>query len=211
MGPTPSTSKHRTLETWPTQRPTRNPLPPPAPPPLPKVLNAGCLSYLDLERHPDVIAASKAALDEFGTSITNSRAVCGSCPIHTQVRRRGACGGGVGLAPLGSSSLVGINLLSEWPAIPPAANHEQHAPARCTPLASPPLTPCQHPRRAAQLEAEVADFLAKEAPVLFPSGWTACMAAVKGIARQGDLVLIDAAAHDCLRTGARLSRATVVK
>ncbi|KAI8465371.1 MAG: hypothetical protein J3K34DRAFT_87789 [Monoraphidium minutum] len=52
-----------------------------------EVLNAGCLSYLGIERHPEVIAASKAALDDYGTSVTNSRAVCGSCPIHTQVRR----------------------------------------------------------------------------------------------------------------------------
>ncbi|KAI8465370.1 MAG: pyridoxal phosphate-dependent transferase [Monoraphidium minutum] len=57
----------------------------------------------------------------------------------------------------------------------------------------------------------MAAFLQKDACVLFPSGWTACMAAVKGVARQGDLILMDAAAHDCLRTGARLSRATVVK
>jgi len=48
-------------------------------------LNAASLSYLGLEREPEVIEAVKSALDIYGTSVTNSRAVCGSCPLHVEV------------------------------------------------------------------------------------------------------------------------------
>lgn len=37
------------------------------------------------------------------------------------------------------------------------------------------------------------------------------MSAVKSLARKGDVIFMDSAAHDCLRTGARLSRAKVIK
>lgn len=52
-----------------------------------EVLNAGSLSYLGLDKDPEVIQAVKEALDEYGTSVTNSRAVCGRCPLHVQVSR----------------------------------------------------------------------------------------------------------------------------
>lgn len=62
-----------------------------------------------------------------------------------------------------------------------------------------------------QLEGEIASFLEKEAGVVFPSSWMACMAAVKALATKGDVVFMDGASYESLGTGARDSRAKVVK
>lgn len=62
-----------------------------------------------------------------------------------------------------------------------------------------------------QLEREIASFLEKEAGVIFPSGWMACMAPLKALATKGDVIFIDEASHDSFKTGARDSRAKVIK
>lgn len=49
------------------------------------VINAASLSYLALEREPAVIQSVKTALDLYGTTMSSSRAFCGSCPLHVQV------------------------------------------------------------------------------------------------------------------------------
>lgn len=49
------------------------------------VINAASLSYLALEREPAVIQTVKDALDLHGTTVSSSRAICGSCPLHIKV------------------------------------------------------------------------------------------------------------------------------
>jgi 8-amino-7-oxononanoate synthase len=47
------------------------------------VIMAGSNNYLGLTRHPEVIAASKRAIDEFGTSCSGSRFLNGTLVLHT--------------------------------------------------------------------------------------------------------------------------------
>ncbi len=59
------------------------------------------------------------------------------------------------------------------------------------------------------LEERLADFLRLEEVVLMPSGWAAGYGAIRALMREGDHVLIDAEAHDCLQEGAAASGAMV--
>lgn len=50
-------------------------------------LNFAWCDYLGLSQHPDLIAASKAAIDQFGTSVSASRMVSGDTPLHRELER----------------------------------------------------------------------------------------------------------------------------
>ena len=51
------------------------------------VLNFAWCDYLGLSKHPDLIAASKAAIDAYGTSVSASRMVSGDTPLHRQLEQ----------------------------------------------------------------------------------------------------------------------------
>ncbi len=51
------------------------------------VLNFAWCDYLGLSGHPDLIKAAKAAIDEFGTSISASRMVSGDTQLHRDLER----------------------------------------------------------------------------------------------------------------------------
>jgi 8-amino-7-oxononanoate synthase len=51
------------------------------------VLNFAWCDYLGLSRHPELIAASKAAIDAYGTSVSASRMVSGDTPLHRELER----------------------------------------------------------------------------------------------------------------------------
>ena len=53
-----------------------------------------------------------------------------------------------------------------------------------------------------QLEAELAEALAVEHVLLFPTGWSAGYAAIKGLMRPKDHIILDRFAHNCLANGA---------
>lgn len=53
-----------------------------------EVINFASYDYLGLNGHPAVAAAAKAAIDEFGTSVSASRLVAGERPFHTALERR---------------------------------------------------------------------------------------------------------------------------
>src|SRR3990167_311190 len=52
-----------------------------------KIIMLGSNNYLGLTTHPEVQRAAKAAIDEFGTSLTGSRFVNGSCILHEQLEK----------------------------------------------------------------------------------------------------------------------------
>jgi len=60
------------------------------------------------------------------------------------------------------------------------------------------------------LEKRLAKFLYKEAALVFSSGYLACMSCVSGIARKGDVLLMDKLCHASLKAGAKLSGAKIV-
>jgi 7-keto-8-aminopelargonate synthetase-like enzyme len=60
------------------------------------------------------------------------------------------------------------------------------------------------------LEKRLSGFFKKEASLVFSSGYLACMSCVAGIARKGDLLLMDKLCHASLKAGAKLSSAHVV-
>lgn len=60
------------------------------------------------------------------------------------------------------------------------------------------------------LEAKISKFLNKEAALVFSSGFLACMSTISGIARKGDLLLMDKLNHASLKTGAKTCSASVV-
>ena len=60
------------------------------------------------------------------------------------------------------------------------------------------------------LEVRLSKFLKKEASLVFSAGFLACMSAICGYARNGDLLLMDKLCHSSLKTGAKLSGATIV-
>ncbi|KAB2940413.1 MAG: aminotransferase class I/II-fold pyridoxal phosphate-dependent enzyme [Hyphomicrobium sp.] len=51
------------------------------------VLNFAWCDYLGLSKHPDLIAASKAAIDAYGTSVSASRMVSGDTPLHRELEQ----------------------------------------------------------------------------------------------------------------------------
>jgi 8-amino-7-oxononanoate synthase len=61
-----------------------------------------------------------------------------------------------------------------------------------------------------QFEARLARFKGTEAAVIFGSGYLANIGIVPALVGTGDLVLVDAFAHSCLLSGARLSGAELV-
>ncbi len=54
-----------------------------------------------------------------------------------------------------------------------------------------------------RLEEEISDFLNGRSTILYPTGWSAGFAAVQGIIRPDDHVVMDVLAHSCLQEGAR--------
>jgi 8-amino-7-oxononanoate synthase len=46
------------------------------------VLNFAWCDYLGLSQHPELIAAAKAAVDQYGTTVSASRMVSGDTPVH---------------------------------------------------------------------------------------------------------------------------------
>ena len=51
------------------------------------VLNFAWCDYLGLSQHPDLIEASKAAIDTYGTSISACRMVSGDTPLHRELEQ----------------------------------------------------------------------------------------------------------------------------
>jgi 8-amino-7-oxononanoate synthase len=51
------------------------------------VMNFAWCDYLALSQHPDLIAAAKAAIDHYGTTISASRMVSGDTPMHRELER----------------------------------------------------------------------------------------------------------------------------
>jgi len=54
-----------------------------------------------------------------------------------------------------------------------------------------------------KLEQAISEFIHGREIVLYPTGWSAGFAAVQGIVRPGDHVVMDVLAHSCLQEGAR--------
>jgi 8-amino-7-oxononanoate synthase len=51
------------------------------------VLNFAWCDYLGLSQHPELIAAAKAAMDLYGTSVSASRMVSGDTPVHRDLEK----------------------------------------------------------------------------------------------------------------------------
>lgn len=51
------------------------------------VLNFAWCDYLGLSQHPELIEASKAAIDTYGTSVSASRMVSGDTPLHRELEQ----------------------------------------------------------------------------------------------------------------------------
>lgn len=58
---------------------------------------------------------------------------------------------------------------------------------------------------AEALAGQLADWLGQEHCIIFPTGWAAGYAAVRGLMRKADHVVVDRLAHNCLREGALAS------
>ena len=50
-------------------------------------INFAWCDYLGLSKHPDLLAAAKAAIDEYGTCMSASRMVAGDAPLHRQLEQ----------------------------------------------------------------------------------------------------------------------------
>lgn len=57
-------------------------------------------------------------------------------------------------------------------------------------------------RLSLELEQVIAQFLRREHTVLYPTGWSAGFAAVQGLVRPDDHVLMDVLSHSCMQEGA---------
>ena len=57
-------------------------------PPPGDVLNFCANNYLGLADHPEVVAAAKRALDDWGFGMASVRFICGTQTQHTQLERR---------------------------------------------------------------------------------------------------------------------------
>ena len=55
------------------------------------LLNFSSYNYLGLNGHPAVVAAAKAAIDRYGTSVSASRIVSGERPLHRELEAALAC------------------------------------------------------------------------------------------------------------------------
>lgn len=64
-------------------------------------------------------------------------------------------------------------------------------------------------RPVEQLAQCLTDWLGQEHCIIFPTGWAAGYAAVRGLMRKADFVVIDKLAHNCLREGALASGAGI--
>src|SRR5262249_60897017 len=53
-----------------------------------KVLNFCANNYLGLSSHPEVLAASKRALDEYGYGMSSGRFICGTQDQHPQLGKK---------------------------------------------------------------------------------------------------------------------------
>lgn len=53
-----------------------------------KVLNLCANNYLGLAAHPEVVAAAKASLDQWGYGLSSVRFICGTQVIHKELERR---------------------------------------------------------------------------------------------------------------------------
>ena len=62
-----------------------------------------------------------------------------------------------------------------------------------------------------QFEIKLAKFLGKEHALAFSSGYLACMSVITGIARKGDLIIMDKLCHNSLQTGAKLCDAKTIR
>lgn len=60
------------------------------------------------------------------------------------------------------------------------------------------------------LEKRIASFFKRDHALVMSSGFLACMSTIAGIARKGDLILMDKLSHASLRAGAKLSAAKTV-
>jgi 7-keto-8-aminopelargonate synthetase-like enzyme len=60
-------------------------------------------------------------------------------------------------------------------------------------------------------EKKLAAFFRKENALAFSSGYLACMSVITGVARKGDILLMDRLCHNSLVTGAKLTEAKIVK
>ncbi len=58
-------------------------------------------------------------------------------------------------------------------------------------------------RHSLTLEKSISEFIHGREVVLYPTGWSAGFAAIQGIVRPGDHVVLDVLAHSCLQEGAR--------
>jgi len=50
-------------------------------------INFAWCDYLGLSKHPDLIGAAKAAIDQYGTCVSASRMVAGDTPLHRQLEQ----------------------------------------------------------------------------------------------------------------------------
>lgn len=61
-----------------------------------------------------------------------------------------------------------------------------------------------------ELALRLANWLEQDHCIIFPTGWAAGYAAIRGLMRKSDYVIIDKFAHNCLREGALASGASIV-
>jgi len=61
-----------------------------------------------------------------------------------------------------------------------------------------------------KLETRIAAFFKREGALVFSSGYLACMSAIAGYVRKGDLLLMDKLSHASLKAGAKVSGATPI-
>ncbi len=64
-------------------------------------------------------------------------------------------------------------------------------------------------RHSLKLEHRIADFIGGHEVVLYPTGWSAGFAAVQGVVRPDDHVVMDVLAHSCLQEGARAATSNI--
>ena len=53
-----------------------------------KLLNFCANNYLGLADHPDIVAAAKSTMDDYGFGMASVRFICGTSDLHRQVERK---------------------------------------------------------------------------------------------------------------------------